>query len=692
MGLGRRAGRGPEASVATSTSSAASTLALRTCITSSRSLHAEVTAEGRDRMRSSVSRRISARGDPVLGQREPEGQPGELAVAAEGALDPLVGDPGPARHPPVLRPGPRVEDQPPVAPEQHHHVRHRVRAHPGQRQQRLGHLLVGQRRIAQRLEVDPALGRVGRQCPQVRAAISRAGHVAVERLIGRRHLGRGREGVTLGYANRGCAEMIDERGDHPHRARPGAVGGADRLDHVLEHGRASQHPPGARGGPGEHGVGRGHGVEPAQVLVEREHPPDLFLDPRGWSTRWCTIWSTRWCTEDGDAGKPRIRRLHHDHPGTPVGRQHRLQPRAVLGDPVGRQVGDAVGEQGPREVDRLAAGTAQLDQPAGTRRRAASSVFCIRQAIVIGPTPPGTGVIALATSLTASKSTSPCSPSSRPVHAHVDHGRSRLDPVGLDHPVAADRGDQDVGAPAHPGKVARARVAHGHGGVGAEQELGHRLAEQVRAPDHDRLRALEGHALEQHHHPGRRARPQTGESERQPPGVGHGEPVHVLVGIDPVGDHGAVQVVGHRELAEDPADRVVGVQGVDQLQRLGLRHRRRQRMVKALDPKLAGGAPLRGDVDLRGGIVADQDGGETRRDAVLGRELGDLAGHLLAQRGRHRLAVDDPRGHQPSGIGSCSNCVIRRRSSTRVRISSAPVRCTRSVPNSSTLYEARAVP
>ena len=40
-------------------------------------------------------------------------------------------------------------------------------------------------------------------------------------------------------------------------------------------------------------------------------------------------------------------------------------------------------------------------------RLAASKVFAISIAIVIGPTPPGTGVITLAFSFTASKSTSP---------------------------------------------------------------------------------------------------------------------------------------------------------------------------------------------------------------------------------------------------------------------------------------------
>ena len=45
-----------------------------------------------------------------------------------------------------------------------------------------------------------------------------------------------------------------------------------------------------------------------------------------------------------------------------------------------------------------------------------------------------------------------------------------------------------------------------------------------------------------------------------------------------------------------------------------------------------------------------------------------------------------------SGAGECSNCVIRRSSSTRASISPAVSRSTRSVPNSSTLYDASAVP
>ena len=74
---------------------------------------------------------------------------------------------------------------------------------------------------------------------------------------------------------------------------------------------------------------------------------------------------------------------------------------------------------------------------------------------------PGTGVIAAAFGLTASKSTSPTRPSSVRLMPDVDHDRALLDHVGVDQLRHADRGDQHVGAAALGGEVARARVAVG---------------------------------------------------------------------------------------------------------------------------------------------------------------------------------------------------------------------------------------
>jgi hypothetical protein len=81
--------------------------------------------------------------------------------------------------------------------------------------------------------------------------------------------------------------------------------------------------------------------------------------------------------------------------------------------------------------------------------------------MVIGPTPPGTGVIAPATSLADSKSTSPHSlpasgPSCEAIDADVDHGGARLDHVAGDRSFAlADRRHQDVGAAGVEGEVLR---------------------------------------------------------------------------------------------------------------------------------------------------------------------------------------------------------------------------------------------
>ena len=72
-----------------------------------------------------------------------------------------------------------------------------------------------------------------------------------------------------------------------------------------------------------------------------------------------------------------------------------------------------------------------------------------------------------------------------PVDADVDHDRAGLHPVAADHLGAADGGDEDVGAPAQPGEVARFRVRDRDGAALVDQELRHRLADDVRAPDHN---------------------------------------------------------------------------------------------------------------------------------------------------------------------------------------------------------------
>ncbi len=90
--------------------------------------------------------------------------------------------------------------------------------------------------------------------------------------------------------------------------------------------------------------------------------------------------------------------------------------------------------------------------------------------MVIGPTPPGTGVIAPATSATSANATSPTmrdlpSAPAHAVDADVDHGRARLDPIAPHHLRASDGREHQVGAAADRRQIARLGMRDRHGGV-----------------------------------------------------------------------------------------------------------------------------------------------------------------------------------------------------------------------------------
>ena len=110
--------------------------------------------------------------------------------------------------------------------------------------------------------------------------------------------------------------------------------------------------------------------------------------------------------------------------------------------------------------------------------------------------------------------------------------RAGLDPVAADHLGPADGGDDDVRAARDRRQVVRARMRDGHGAVRLQQQLRHRLADDVGAPDHDRLAA--GKAAErraqQQQAAQRRAGHEAVRADREPAHVGHVEAVDVLVG------------------------------------------------------------------------------------------------------------------------------------------------------------------
>ena len=175
---------------------------------------------------------------------------------------------------------------------------------------------------------------------------------------------------------------------------------------------------------------------------------------------------------------------------------------------------------------------------------------------------------------------------------------------------------------------------------GVDEQARHRPADEDRAADDDRLGALEvdPRAVEDLDHAGRRAGDEADyglgglEVERladadpalrEVPGVDRRQAVDVLGG----GDHGEhpvlVDVSGERHLDEDPVDLGVAVEARHQVDELVLGDVGRQLVVDRADPGLLARAALAADVDVGGGVVADEHGREPGRAPPVGRPRGD---------------------------------------------------------------------
>jgi hypothetical protein len=105
-------------------------------------------------------------------------------------------------------------------------------------------------------------------------------------------------------------------------------------------------------------------------------------------------------------------------------------------------------------------------------------------------------------------------------------------------------------------------------------------------------------------------------------------------------------VAGQRQLDEDAVDGRIGVEADDKRLDLGLGRVGGQAVVEGDHAGLARRLHLGGDVDVAGGIVADEHGGQPRRSPVPHHQIRRGSCDVGAQLGCDRLAVDDA-GAQP---------------------------------------------
>ena len=240
----------------------------------------------------------------------------------------------------------------------------------------------------------------------------------------------------------------------------------------------------------------------------------------------------------------------------------------------------------------------------------------------MGPTPPGTGVMARTLGLTDAKSTSPASlPVSRRFTPDVDHRRR---PSCTMSPVTTPAGPAATQRmSARRQCAARSRVRVWHIVTVAwrrEEELRERLADQARAADHHRLRALEGDRRSgrgsRDSPPACTAPPPACRASRWPRFIGW-RPSTSFAGAIAATASSSSMPLGSGSWSRMPWIAGSALSARDGGEQLRLRAAPREEVVARGDADLVGRPLLVAHVDLGGGVLADQDDRERGLDAGL---------------------------------------------------------------------------
>ena len=309
----------------------------------------------------------------------------------------------------------------------------------------------------------------------------------------------------------------------------------------------------------------------------------------------------------------------------------------------------------PAQVEQGIVGGAGHNQPATTwlavpARSAAARVFSSSIAMVIGPTPPGTGVIREAMRKDPGKVhvAGEFSVGSRLMPTSIDD-RSAFHHACRDQPRPAGGGHEDIRLSRDGPQIGRPGVADGDSGVALHEQQRHRFADDVAAADDYRVLAvhLDALVIEQAHHAQRRARHKGRPPGDKEPNVDRMKPVDILFRGNrlghPVGRNSARQ----GQLHEDPVDVRVAIERADLLDQLGLRYTVRQRDVLGAQTDFRARADLVSHVDLRRWVIAYLDDAQTGTHAAP-HQGGNPLRHRPAQRARDGSAVNEGGVHDNS--------------------------------------------
>ncbi len=126
--------------------------------------------------------------------------------------------------------------------------------------------------------------------------------------------------------------------------------------------------------------------------------------------------------------------------------------------------------------------------------------------------------------------------------------------------------------------------------------------------------------------------------------------VHVFGGGDRVEDLFRIDLPGQGHLDENAVDVIAVVQFVDRGQQVLRENRSRRSQKETGEAEFAARSDLAVHIELRGGIVADQDGSKPRTYS-RGRQGGYFTGQLGVNLVANYVAIQDTRGQRSSFAG-----------------------------------------
>ena len=188
---------------------------------------------------------------------------------------------------------------------------------------------------------------------------------------------------------------------------------------------------------------------------------------------------------------------------------------------------------------------------------------------------------------------------------------------------------EDVGHAGDAGDVRGAEMADGNGSVGPglflEKKGGEGSADDEAATDHHYVLAVRVVAYGDQHSMDAcgGAGHESGLAGQEPAYVQGVKALDVFQRVDGVDDVEHVDAGRDGELDEDAVEPVVVVEAFDEVQEVGFGGAGGELEGLGVDAGLLGGPLFCGDVSAGGGVIGDQDNGETRHHARLGFQLLD---------------------------------------------------------------------